>query len=753
MTARKKTAAGDRVAITDRIAAAFPPQLLQRDQWVLWCLESRGDKATKIPYQPNGARADSTNRATWSGFDAVKQAFISSTRFTGIGFVFADDDPFIGIDLDKCRDAATGVIEPWAAAVLARFGSYAELSPSGCGFHIIGQGKLPAKGRRKDRVEMYDAGRYFTVTGDRWQQAPSVAADIQSSLDAFHAEVFGTSKARTGTRRQRAANDPAMTQKQAQDLTQTHPAQASPADDTAVLAAILASHDATAFTQFQAGHWAALGYSSQSEADLAFAGMLVRHAGAQPEQIDRLFRASAMLRPKWDEQRGTHTYGELTLAKALEGLATDTTATELIERMNQRFAIISVGHQIKILDEGDRDDIKLLSRPDFALQTANIAAPDKTSSAANLWQRSPQRREYSGLVFSPGRDKPGYYNLWRGFSVEPQPGDCSRFWDLVQHAICAGEPALYDYVRHYCAHLVQRPWERPEVALILRGGQGTGKNTFVDTLGALVKRHFRQVNSTDQLTGRFNGHMKGVILLHANEASWGGNKSERGKLKAMVTDATLPVEMKGHDIIDVDNYLRLIVSSNEDWPVPIDMDDRRFLVLDVSPAYQQNQVFFAELHQQMDNGGRAALMHDLMAVDLTRFAPRNKPASPFGADMKIRSADSPTRWLYDVLNANTWAGGAPLFAQAGTPTEVPKESVFADYQQWARVAADRHPVGRDQFYKVLRALLGGAMTEVRPAAAPGQARGRKLVFTSIVACRSEFERATRTQGTLPWEAV
>ena len=119
MTARKKTAAGDRVAITDRIAAAFPPQLLQRDQWVLWCLESRGDKATKIPYQPNGARADSTNRATWSDFDTVKQAFLSNTRFTGIGFVFADDDPFIGIDLDKCRDPATGDIEPWAAAVLA----------------------------------------------------------------------------------------------------------------------------------------------------------------------------------------------------------------------------------------------------------------------------------------------------------------------------------------------------------------------------------------------------------------------------------------------------------------------------------------------------------------------------------------------------------------------------------------------------------------------------------------------------------
>lgn len=745
MTARKKTAAGDRVATTDRIAAAFPPQLLQRDQWVLWCLEPRGDNITKIPYQPNGARADSTNRATWSGFDTVKQAFISNTQFTGIGFVFAADDPFVGIDLDKCRDPATGDIEPWASAVLARFATYAELSPSGRGFHIIGQGKLPPKGRRKDRIEMYDAGRYFTVTGERWQQAPSDAADIQVSLDALHAEVFGTTKARTTTQRQRAANDPTLTPKSA--------VHASPADDAAVLAAIRASHDAAAFTQFQTGDWAALDYDSQSEADLAFAGMLARHAGPHPEQIDRLFRASAMLRPKWDEQRGAHTYGELTIAKALDGPASNTATSNLIERMNQRFAIIGVGHQLKILDEADPNDIKLLSRPDFALQTANMPSTAKGTSAATVWLQSPLRRQFTGLVFSPGRDKPGYYNLWRGFSVDPQPGDCSRFWDLLQHAICAGVPALYDYVRSYCAHLVQRPWERPEVALVLRGGQGTGKNTFVDTLGALVKRHFRQVNSTDQLTGRFNGHMKGVLLLHANEASWGGNKSERGKLKAMVTDATLPIEMKGHDIIDVDNYLRLIVSSNEDWPVPIDMDDRRFLVLDVSPTYQQNQVFFADLHRQMDNGGRAALMHDLMAVNLTGFAPRNKPASPFGADMKIRSADSPTRWLYDVLNANAWAGGAPLFAQAGTPTEVPKESVYADYQQWARAAADRHPVGRDQFYKVLRALLGGAMTDVRPAAAPGQARGRKLVFTSIAACRSEFEHATGTRGTLPWDAI
>jgi hypothetical protein len=356
-------------------------------------------------------------------------------------------------------------------------------------------------------------------------------------------------------------------------------------------------------------------------------------------------------------------------------------------------------------------------------------------------------------VFSPGRDKPDHFNLWRGFSVKPHPGDCSLFWDLVQHSICAGVPALYDYVRGYCAHLVQRPWERPEVALILRGGQGTGKNTFVDTLGSLVSHHFRQVNSTDQLTGRFNGHMKGMLLLHANEASWGGNKSERGKLKAMVTDATLPIEMKGQDIIDIDNFLRLIVSSNEDWPVPIDMDDRRFLVLDVSSAHQQNQTFFSALHNQLDSGGREALMHELLNIDIKNFAPRNKPASPFGADIKIRSADSATRWLYDVLNANAWAAGTSIFAQAGVPAEIQKGGLFTDYQQWAHAGADRHPIPRDQFFKTLRGLLGNAMTDMRPAVASGQARERKIVLSSVNACRSEFERATKTVGAITWDAI
>jgi hypothetical protein len=140
-------------------------------------------------------------------------------------------------------------------------------------------------------------------------------------------------------------------------------------------------------------------------------------------------------------------------------------------------------------------------------------------------------------------------------------------------------------------------------------------------------------------------------------------------------------------------------------------------------------------------------------MDISGFSPRDKPTSPFGADMKIRSADSPTRWLYELLNANVWTGGGSLFSLDGSPTSVAKESLFADYQMWARNAADRHPVARDQFHKTVRRLLADTVTESRPAAGQGQARERKLVFSDVSTCRTAFEQATKTVGTLTWDAV
>ena len=141
----------------------LPEELRQRRQWVVWKLEVRDGKPTKVPYIAGGSgKASSTDSLTWRSFKEAVQA-LETGRYNGIGFVFSSGDPFAGVDLDDCRDPETGELEEWAAKIVEAFGSYAEVSQSGTGVHIIVMGKAPNKKRGK--VEAYSSERYFTMTG------------------------------------------------------------------------------------------------------------------------------------------------------------------------------------------------------------------------------------------------------------------------------------------------------------------------------------------------------------------------------------------------------------------------------------------------------------------------------------------------------------------------------------------------------------------------------------------------------------
>jgi putative DNA primase/helicase len=146
----------------------IPEELTERPQWVCWCYEERDNKLTKVPKTYRGTAASSTDESTWTTFECAAAAVgqTSGAGADGIGFVFSDDDPFCGIDLDNCRNPETGDIAPWAQEILDRVGDgYTEISPSGTGIHIIVKGAVRGGGMRRGPVEMYSRGRYFTITG------------------------------------------------------------------------------------------------------------------------------------------------------------------------------------------------------------------------------------------------------------------------------------------------------------------------------------------------------------------------------------------------------------------------------------------------------------------------------------------------------------------------------------------------------------------------------------------------------------
>lgn len=280
----------------------IPAELRELKQWILWKRENRPvekrnpdgttrmeDKWTKVPYQPNGRMAASTRPEEWSSFDDCA-AVVES--FSGMGFVFAEG--VVGIDLDHCIHE-DGTVERWAREVMATFDSYTEISPSGDGLHIIILSDVPLKGRKNEKgIECYSTGRFFTMTGNVFEGRDTLRdCDV---IDWYKETFPPKSEALV-----------VLDSGQALNL---------PSDDKILSVMFRGKNGEKLSTLYRTGDYGRFGFTSQSQADLSLVGSLMFYCGNDAATVDRLFRSSALMRPKWDEYRGDRTYGEITIAKS-----------------------------------------------------------------------------------------------------------------------------------------------------------------------------------------------------------------------------------------------------------------------------------------------------------------------------------------------------------------------------------------------------------------------------------------------------
>jgi len=150
-------------------------------------------KVTKVPYNPETGRKASTKRKEdWGSFDDVYETYLLE-GYTGIGFVFTADDPFVGIDLDNCFDES-GNLRDDARRAVDELQSFTERSPSGKGLHIICKGELPGAGHCDNKAgrEMYQEGRFFTITANTVGGLGTVKAG-GAALNTLYSDWFGQS--------------------------------------------------------------------------------------------------------------------------------------------------------------------------------------------------------------------------------------------------------------------------------------------------------------------------------------------------------------------------------------------------------------------------------------------------------------------------------------------------------------------------------------------------------------------------------
>lgn len=364
-----------------------------------------------------------------------------------------------------------------------------------------------------------------------------------------------------------------------------------------------------------------------------------------------------------------------------------------LRKMNERHAVIgNIGGKCRVVEEIHDPTLNRprLTRQSFEdinhryLNQYVEAGRDKEGkpimvSVGKWWLRHPKRRQFDTLTFAPGRDVPGVYNLWKGFSCNAKPGNCDLYLEHVLKNICSSNKEYYDYLIGWMARAVQQPDSPGQTAIVLRGKQGTGKGFFVKTFGHLFGRHFLQIADPKHLVGSFNAHLRDTVVLFADEAFYAGDKKHESVLKMLITEEILAVESKGVDVEVAPNYTHVLMASNSTWVVPAGADDRRFFVLDVTDDKKQNSGYFIQIQHQLENGGREALLHFLMSYDLSNFQVRTVPKTEALAEQKLLSLSPEEEWWYRKL-----VEGRLLTKHNDWSREVLKHELLADYLDYMR---------------------------------------------------------------------
>lgn len=284
---------------------SIPTALRDRDQWICWRTQNRDGKETKVPVIPDtGDYASATDPDTWRSFEDALEYYERGDA-AGIGFVFTEADPFVGVDLDDCRDPETGSPDPEAREIIVELESFTEVSPSGTGYHVIVRGSIPGDRSRRGSVEMYETARFFTVTGDNVDATPGQVIERPDALKEVYNEYIAETESSRGEGSERDS------------VTASSNNRGVTLEDDELLERARNAGNGEKFDRLWRGSIS--GYDSQSEADMALCCLLAFWTGGDGARVDRLFRQSRLLREKWDEVHYADgsTYGEKTVERAI----------------------------------------------------------------------------------------------------------------------------------------------------------------------------------------------------------------------------------------------------------------------------------------------------------------------------------------------------------------------------------------------------------------------------------------------------
>ena len=272
---------------------------------------------------------------------------------------------------------------------------------------------------------------------------------------------------------------------------------------------------------------------------------------------------------------------------------------------------------------------------------------------------SPNTKVFDAVAFSPLPTPTSTLNYWVGSPVLPQAGDWSVIMEYLRDVICSADRRLFSYLIRYLTHMLQKPEEKPGIMIVLLGGQGTGKGSLFRLLKTIWRHTTLQVSDVAHVIGNFNAAIERNYVVCMDEALFSGDRKALDRLKSMVTESTVTIEQKYQPRRSISSYHRFFAASNHKHFAQVEADDRRFAFFQVSDARKGDHAYWDNVHKAIDDPAViAAMVHEMLSLDLTNFNVRQRPKTEAHMDQRLKSLSGFDRYWFEVLQTGCfWPGG------------------------------------------------------------------------------------------------
>lgn len=269
------------------------------------------------------------------------------------------------------------------------------------------------------------------------------------------------------------------------------------------------------------------------------------------------------------------------------------------------------------------DNILMKSKSDLLLDEEAHFLPSG-ESFVKKWIADETRLEYLKMDFLPGMPTPeGVYNMFRGFAVPPVQGDFSVFHEVLR-LIANGNDKVFEYIEKWVASMLQKPYQKSGICIIVKGKKGVGKDTYFDGVGRIIGgKHFHTTAKPEiDIFGRFNSQLSQLLFLKFEEANFETNRDNEDMLKKLITSEFESIEHKGHDPIKTRSCVNMVMTTNKHIPIPMTDDERRFMMVEASDEKRGDDEFWRRVQVEIRKPEvMAAYHHYLMNLDISNFSP------------------------------------------------------------------------------------------------------------------------------------